>query len=181
MARAGDGGGDRPRGLWLAHIEELAQELDSHTGEMDQELLALDAGEAVRFSVDSGAAVTVITPQTASDYPVVGGEPRKRMRDCQGNSVEDKGAKVLALRPRGGRNLNFAKVTVAGVHKNLLAVKDLVEKGPEVVFRKRASYIRNLATGAVTPMEYTNGQYEVAYELQPFGSAPRPPPRRKAE
>ena len=96
------------------------------------------------------------------------------MRDCQGNEVKDLGEKVLALRGKGG--LGFAKVTVAPV-KNLMAVNSLVRMGHKVVFEPGGAYYQHVKTGTVTPLEENNGVYEVEFELEPFGSAPRAPPR----
>ena len=88
----------------------------------------MDRPETITFGIDSGAVVTVITPETVSDYPKVQGSAKKKMRDCQGNAVADLGSKHLAL-DTGAAKACFAKVTVANVKKNLSAVSDLVKMG----------------------------------------------------
>ena len=53
--------------------------------------------EEATFGVDSGAAVTVIGPDVASDYPHSHTSTRKRMTDCQGNAVTDMGEKDFGI------------------------------------------------------------------------------------
>ena len=86
----------------------------------------MGAGETVTFGVDSGAAVTVVGPDVAADYPRKTASAPKRMTDCQGNLVKDLGQKDLAFSADAGLNPVFARVTVAPVTKNLLAVSSMV-------------------------------------------------------
>ena len=128
--------------------------------------------EEVTFGIDSGAAVTVVGPHVAAEYPRSVQGQRKKMTDCQGNLVKDLGEKDLAL--EDGR---FARVTVAPVAKNLMAVSALLQTGHEVVFRPGGSYIRHLQTGKVKSMMSKNGIFEATFRLHPFGKTP---PRRGA-
>ena len=161
-------------GLWLSSLEMAP---DSPQTPDEYRIQALNQPETVTFGVDSGAAVTVVKADTASDYPCDRSGRRKNMRDCQGNAVPDHGIKQLALKLPNG-TYNFAQVTVAPVQKNLLAVSDLVKAGHEVVFGPRKAYIKNGSTGAMTPMREVNGTFEVDYELAPYAAAPAPPPRK---
>ena len=161
-------------GLWLTGLE-MHRENDENA----KELMGLEqtSREMVTFGVDSGAAVTVVTKQTASEYPRVACQS-KRMTDCQGNDVKDLGAKELQLTTVDGKT-NFARVTVAPVAKNLMAVSSLVDSGHEVVFRNNGSYIRHIASGRRQHLERRNGVFEVTYALTPFASRANPP-RREA-
>ena len=90
--------------------------------------------------------------------------------------MADLGSKHLAL-DTGAAKACFAKVTVANVKKNLLAVSDLVKMGHEVVFKPGGAYMRHCKTGEKVPFKATAGTYEVDLEVVPFGRAPRAPPR----
>ena len=192
---AGGGDGAALGGLWLTPLEVIAEDEDESEylcalcepedeeeedifecpcavphGVAELPVFALEAGrETVTFGVDSGAAITVVTPQTAAEYPTVKAV-KHRMRDCQGNEVADFGKKELAL--KGPRRTQFARVTVAPVKRNLLAVSELVKTGHEVVFRRGDCYIKHLGTGEIKQMKETNGCFEVSYDLQPFVKPP---------
>ena len=155
-------------GLWLAGLS-----MDSEAAE----LMALEnyAGERVTFGVDSGAAVTVVTKDTASDYPRQAGAG-KRMTDCQGNVVKDMGEKDLQLTTASG-GIKFARVTVAPVAKNFLAASSLLASGHEVVFKKEDSYILHRGSGRKQVLAQHNGVFEVTYALTPYASRAVPPRR----
>jgi hypothetical protein len=157
-------------------LQDACGECAEPEGPYDYEIMALDGRpDTITFGVDSGAAVTVVTEDEASDYPRLTYKDGPVLRDCQGNQVKNLGAKHLAIKSKTG--VNFARVTVAKVKKNLLAVSSLVRTGHEVVFRPGSSYIKHIATGTTTVMKEANGVYEVEFELEPFSRAPAAPPR----
>ena len=55
-------------------------------GELDLGALEFENMEHVTFGVDSGAAVTVVSPDVASDYPRSQAGGKKKMTDCQGTT-----------------------------------------------------------------------------------------------
>ena len=90
--------------------------------------------------------------------------------------MEDLGSKDLEL--RGPAGVNFARVTVVPVAKNLLSVSALVKAGHEVVFKKDGSFVKHKATGKTQRMREVNGVYELDFDLQPFAKrAAEMPPR----
>ena len=156
-------------------------------GNMDgwEEIQAMPAGELhglesaameqVTFGIDSDAAVTVAGPKIAAEYPRMFQGKLKKMTDCQGNAVADLGEKDLAF--DDGR---FARVTVAPVAKNLMAVSALLATGHEVIFRPPAaggSFIKHMQTGKVKQMTGKNGVFEATFRLHPYAGRRMPPPR----
>ena len=161
-------------------IDALEVEPEPTAAELNA--LAHELREEITFGVDSGAAVTVVGPDVAPDYPRSFSGARKRMSDCQGNPVKDLGEKSLAFAAEGGQPV-FAKVTVAPVAKNLLAVSSLVRQGHEVVFRPEENggcFIRHLRTGTTKKMTAKNGVYEATYKLESFSTARLPPERGRS-
>ena len=112
--------GSTIRGLWLCSLGGQANSPNSHL-------------RTVIPGVDSGTEVTVISPDTASDYPREGGA-KQYLRDCTGRSVEDLGNNLSLLKWLLGNT--YAKTAVALVQKNLLSVAALVDTGHKVVFKK---------------------------------------------
>ena len=152
-------------------------------GELDLGALEFENMENVTLGVDSGAAVTVVSPDVASDYPRSQAGGKKKMTDCQGNLVQDLGEKDLAFDGGKGHSALFARVTVAPVAKNLLAVSALVKQGHEVVFRPEGqggSYIRHMQTGVKRTLAAKNGIYETTFRLHGFSGRPVAPSRGQA-
>ena len=126
-----------------------------------------ETGE-LRFGVDSGAALTVVRSDVATDYPVMSG--RKRfLRAANGQAIPDLGNKEITL--KDGKGHRIVRTAVAGVSKNLLSVSQLVDAGHEVIFSPKKSVIRHLQTGRVKEIERTNGVYEVSYQMEPYVKA----------
>ena len=127
--------------------------------------------EELRFGVDSGAALTVIRPDVATDYPVVN-RCKRVLRAADGQAILDLGNKEITLKDGYGHRI--VRTAVADVSKNLLSVAQLVDAGHEVIFSPKKSVIRHLQTGRVKEIERTNGVYEVSYQMEPYVTALRP-------
>ena len=159
-------------------LEGVKSVLYRECDQVDGDLIAAvdEEKRKIRFGVDSGAAITVITPEAASDYPRTTGDALK-LRDCQGVRIQDMGKKILGLRHKGGR-LRFAKTTVASVKKNLMAVAALVDAGHDVMFSNRkGNYFENCESGDRTPIERVGDTYELEFDLEPFADMPPAPAR----
>ena len=97
----------------------------------DRELMAVASKkEEIRFGVDSGAALTVVRSDVATDYPVTR-ERKRSLRTADGQSIPDLGSKEIMLKEPSSW---FVKTAVADVAKNLLSVSPLVDAGHEVIF-----------------------------------------------
>ena len=83
--------------------------------------------------VDSGAAVSVWTEKTATDYPVVtDAHTGRSYKVASGAEIKDQGCRKIAAVSNGV--LRGAQGRVAAVHKNLTAVFDMMTAGHRVVF-----------------------------------------------
>ena len=101
------------------------------------------------------------------------------MRDCQWKPVRDLGSKDLEL--RGPSGVNFVRVTVAPVAKNLLSVSALVKAGHEVLCKKEGSFVRHKVSGKTQRMREVNGVYELDFDLKPFAQRVAEMPPRHDE
>ena len=91
--------------------------------------------EKITFGVDSGAELTVITEDAASEYPTTNDGTRIKMRDCQGNTIKDLGKKILGLKTnKDATRTQYTNATVGPLRKTLMAVCSLVDAGHRVVF-----------------------------------------------
>ena len=90
-------------------------------------------------------------PHECGAYDDAGFTARQQCCSCQLLGCVDDTSTSDVRPPR------YARVTVAQVEKNLLAVSDLTKMGHEVVFRKDGSFYRNVKTGKITPIRQKNG------------------------
>ena len=83
----------------------------------DRELMAVASKkEELRFGVDSGAALTVVRSDVATDYPVMR-ERKRSLRTADGQSIPDLGNKEIMLKDSYGYRI--VKTAVADVSRNL--------------------------------------------------------------
>ena len=133
--------------------------------------------EKITFGVDSGAELTVVTEDAASEYPATSDGTTTKMRDCQGNTIKDLGKKILGLKSaKDAPRTQYTNVTVGPLRKNLMAVCSLVDAGHRVVFDPEGSYIEHIDTGYTTKMIRRGGQFDVDFWLEPYATL-RVPPR----
>ena len=91
-------------------------------------LAALES-EVVTFAVDSGAAVTVIDPETATSYPLLeNAESRagKTYRSAFGGKVPDMGTRALVGTVGQSKTVRGMKARVAKVVRPLASVLSLI-------------------------------------------------------
>ena len=132
--------------------------------------------QRIVLGVDSGAAVTCIKPDVASDYPlkkVVG----RTLRGAGGGEITSYGDRHVGLMGSDSRT-RILRCGVADVRKNLLAVSQLIDQDHEVVFSKKRCYIKHTPTGWTVEMTRRNGVFEIEMNLVPYFRGAPPAGRR---
>jgi hypothetical protein len=117
-------------------------------------------------------------PSAAGGYPVKkrGGRARK-LRNASGGVIPEYGDKLLVDQAKnekggsGGLPRQVLRASDCDVHKNLLAVADLVDTGHEVVLRKVDPFVMHMAAGKKTNMRRKGKAFEVDFRLVPFVEA----------
>ena len=125
----------------------------------------------ITLGVDSGAAVTCLKPDEATDHPLIRAEGRQ-LRSAGGDEIHSYGDRHVGLCGSDGRT-RILRCGVADVRKNLLAVCQLVDQDHDVVFSKRGSYIKHVPTGWKVNMTRKNNVFEIEMDVVPhFRGAP---------
>ena len=175
----GDGKG-KPKGA--GSLENAAPEQEAPALEgldlATLELSTLDdrsSGEPSVFwaTIDSGAACTVIPSGWFPGVelrPTASSELGATYRAANGSLVKDEGQKIISVRTEDGY-LRRISCTSMKVHKMLLAVSKLVEKGHEVLFSPNGCHIKHLGTGHTLPVHLRQGVYAVKLESRSASSA----------
>ena len=129
-------------------------------------------GEVFYATIDSGAATSVMPSGWFPGIPLrptIKSESGASYRTADGSVVYDEGEKTIPVHAEDGSVRNIS-VSSTGVHKILLAVSKLVEKGHEVVLSPKGSYIRHLATGKIIPVYENRGVYVIKLTTCPGAS-----------
>ena len=122
-------------GLWLTCIDvESCSMRCGLCGEcappavVDEVMLASIENESTKITlgVDSGAAVTCLKPDVATDYPLIRVDGRQ-LRGAGGSEIASYGDRHVGLCGSDGRTRTL-RCGVADVRKNLLAVCQLVDQ-----------------------------------------------------
>ena len=130
----------------------------------------------ITLGVDSGAAVSVIKPDMATDYPLVRVAGRKLL-GADGSEITAYGDRHVGLSGSDGRT-RVLRCGVADVRKNLLAVSQLVDQDHDVVFSRRGSYIKHVPTGWRIDMTRKKDVFEIEMDVVPHFRGAPPPGRR---
>ena len=125
----------------------------------------------ITLGVDSGAAVTCLRPDVATDYPLIRVDGRQ-LRGAGGDEIASYGDRHVGLCGSDGRTRTL-RCGVADVRKNLLAVCQLVDQDHDVLFSKRGSYIKHVPTNWKVEMTRRNCVFEIGMDVVPhFRGAP---------
>ena len=92
--------------------------------------------EVMTSVVDSGATITVVSPETGRGYAVIEGEAAKKGTEYEianGDSIPNLGEKKMAVMTREGSLRGFS-TQVADVSRNLQSVRQLIASGHAVCF-----------------------------------------------
>ena len=125
--------------------------------------------------VDSGAAVSVWTEKTATDYPIAADTFTGRSyKVASGAEIKDKGCRKIAAISNGV--LRGAQGRVAPVHKNLTAVFDMMKAGHRVVFDldeqgNDISHALHKATGTETRFIPNGRTWDMELQVVPYAEA----------
>ena len=144
--------------------------MDSDLLKATAQLAALES-EIVTFAVDSGAAVAVIDPNTATSYPLLeNAESRagQTYRSALGVKMPDLGTRALVETVGQTDTVCGMKARVAKVVRPLASVFEMVESGHKVVFDSDGSYAEHKVTGCKTPFRVRNRSFELDLHVVPF-------------
>ena len=139
----------------------------------DEMMLAAIESETVKITlgVDSGAEVTCVRPDIGTDYPLVKVNSRQ-LRGAGGGEIASYGDRHIGLSGTDGQT-RILRCAVADVRKNLLAVSELVDKGHDVLFSRRGSYIKHVETGWKHEITRKRCIFEIEMDVVPhFRGAP---------
>ena len=128
----------------------------------------------VTWSVDSGAAVTIIPRSVGADYPTEDTQSGVTYKTASGEDVPDLGMRRLlgTVRSGGGQDvLKGIKARVGNVTRGLLAVSELIDAGNEVHFTPARSWVRQVNTGTDLDIERRGKVFEMNMDLLPFNRA----------
>ena len=151
------------RSAWSMIQQRAQQEWREYkTGKPQSQVNELSTGERVDLTIDSGAAVCGIPPDSAKDVPVekIKG-PTKEYIAANGDSITELGKKSPTLAFQNGdvEKLDFK---VMKIHKPLVAVSKIVAARNRVVFQPEdagGSFIENLKTKTKKRVYEKHGVY----------------------
>ena len=134
--------------------------------------------DRLTMGVDSGAAVTVIPRWSCGAYPAVKGDGAGvTYRTATNQAVKDEGLRELIGRPNGQGEVMGIRARVADVHKALLSVAEVVDKGFRVVFDtdqdgRDTSHMVRKSTGQRVEFRRRNKVYEIDWDILPYQPGP---------
>ena len=130
--------------MWILNVDTGCGygpvHLDGQSGTMGTH------GKRVELTIDSGAAEHVVGPKDLPHLPV--GPSRKHVQYtmANGQKTSNRGEQHVMAVTSGGHEIAF-KAQVTDVHRPLMSVSRICDKGNRVVFESHGGYIESLNTG----------------------------------
>ena len=112
------------------------------------------------MTVDSGAEDTITGPDTMPNIEAdESGADSEGFRVADGSVIPNMGKKSGIIATQEWTSLKGLEFQVAPVHKTLLSVSKMVDKGCRVVFDPEWSYVEDIASGERTTLTRKRGLY----------------------
>ena len=118
-------------------------------------------------------------PTMLSDHPIkpsAQSQAGRSYKVADGRNIPDLGERKIKAKTTNGTPFSFQS-NVADVHKFLMAVSTITEKGNGVWFGPQSrtgshtSYVVNMKTGTKIPMTLSNGTYQIEFDVGEYDAS----------
>ena len=124
--------------------------------------------EPIELTVDSGAADTVTPPDTMDNIDAdLTHADEEGFKVASGEVIPNMGMKSGVIATQEWSDLKGVEFQVAPVHKTLLSVSKMVDRGHRVVFDSKWSYVEDLKTGGKTTLVRKKGLFVLQAWVRP--------------
>ena len=122
----------------------------------------------VELTIDSGAAEHVVGPKDLPHIPV--GPSRKHIQYtmANGHKTSNRGEQHVMAVTEDGHEIAF-KAQVTDVHRPLMSVSRICDKGNRVVFESHGGYIESLTTGEKIQVRRDRNVYRLQVNVPESG------------
>ena len=125
-------------------------------------------GKRVELTIDSGAAEHVVGPQDLPHIPTSTSRKHVQYTMANGQKTSNKGEKHVKAVTRDGHEISF-KAQVTDVHRPLMSVSRICDKGHRVVFESHGGYIESLTTGEKINVRRDHNVYRLQVDVPESG------------
>ena len=122
----------------------------------------------VELTIDSGAAEHVVGPKDLPHIPV--GPSRKHVQYtmANGHKTSNRGEQHVMAVTKDGHEITF-KAQVTDVHRPLMSVSRICDRGKRVVFESHGGYIESLTTGERIRVRRDHNVYRLQVDVPESG------------
>ena len=125
-------------------------------------------GKRIELTIDSGAAEHVVGPQDLPHIPMAPSRKHVQYTMANGHKTSNRGEQQVMAVTEGGQEITF-KAQVTDVHRPLMSVSRICDKGNRVVFESQGGYIESLATGEKIHVHRDHNVYRLQVEVPQSG------------
>ena len=131
-------------------------------------------GKRIELTIDSGAAEHVVGPKDLPSIPVTPARKHVQYTMANGHKTSNRGEQQVRAVTHGGQEITF-KAQVTDVHRPLMSVSRICDKGNRVVFESQGGYIESLTTGEKIHVRRDHNVYRLQVEVPERGFARQGP------
>ena len=126
-------------------------------------------GKRVELTIDSGAAEHVVGPRDLPHIPIGASRRHVQYTMANGQRTCNKGEQHVMAVTSDGHEITF-KAQVTDVHRPLMSVSRICDKGNRVVFESHGGYIESLTTGEKLQVRRDHNVYRLQVDVPESGS-----------
>ena len=129
---------------------------------------AHDDGKTVELTIDSGAAEHVVGPRDLPHIPIGASRKHIQYTMANGQRTSNNGEQHFMAVTSDGHEITF-KAQVTDVHRPLMSVSRICDKGNRVVFERHGGYIESLTTGEKIHVRRDHNVYRLQVDVPESG------------
>ena len=121
-------------------------------------------GKRIELTIDSGAAEHVVGPKDLPYIPVTPARKHVQYTMANGHKTSNRGEQQVMAVTDNGQEITF-KAQVTDVHRPLMSVSRICDKGNRVVFESQGGYIESLHIGEKIHVRRDHNVYRLQVDV----------------
>ena len=156
------------RKKWKRHMAKLPPVMEEAELSNVESRAPHNDGRRIELTIDSGAAEHVVGPRDLPHIPIAPSRKHVQYTMANGHKTTNRGEQQVMALTHEGQEITF-KAQVTDVHRPLMSVSRICDKGHRVVFESHGGYIESLTIGERIHVRRDHNVYRLQVDVPESG------------